>query len=109
LQKAFEAMKDALASVKSNDDDHSMMGSKGARTLEQIKQMSKPTHAEGAESSQQAAHQAQCKENSGKVPYYFRCKTKGDAIESCFVAMHCEICDSRDHFKPRCPMGKETK
>jgi hypothetical protein len=83
-------MKDALVSVKSNADDHGVVGSKGARTLEQIKQMSKPAHAEGAESSQQAANQAQRKENSGKVSYCFRCKTKGHAIESCFATMHCD-------------------
>jgi hypothetical protein len=98
----------ASASSKTNVD-HSVICSKEVGTLEQIKQMSKLTHAEGAESTQQKTHQAQCKEISGKVPYCFRCKTKGLAIESCFATMHCDICDSKDHFKPRCPKFRATK
>jgi hypothetical protein len=71
--------------------------------------MTRPTHAEGAESSQQAAQQEQRKEISGKMPYCFHCKTKGHAIEACFASMHYEICESKDHFKPRCPKFRATK
>jgi polynucleotide 5'-kinase involved in rRNA processing len=79
LQKAFEAMKEATASSKALVVDHSVPGSKGVESLEMIQNMSKPTHVESVETSQQATHQALCKENNGKVPYCFHCKTKGHA------------------------------
>jgi polynucleotide 5'-kinase involved in rRNA processing len=79
LQKAFEAMKEATASSKALVVDHSVPGSKGVESLEMIQNMSKPTHVESVETSQQATHQTLCKENNGKVPYCFHCKTKGHA------------------------------
>jgi hypothetical protein len=48
-------------------------------------------------------------EINGKVSYYFHCKTKAHAIEACFATMHCDICDSKDHFKPRCPKFRASK
>jgi hypothetical protein len=102
-------MKEVMTSNKVPADRHSVPGGNGAGSLEQIQNMSKPTHVEGAEASHQAAHQAPHKENTGKVPYCFRCKTKGHAIESCNTTMHCEICDIRDHFKSQCTKFQTVK
>jgi hypothetical protein len=60
---------------------------------------------EGPESSKQAGNRGL----SGKVPYCFRCKTKGHAIEVCHAMMFCDICASHDHVRPRCPKFRTPK
>jgi uncharacterized 2Fe-2S/4Fe-4S cluster protein (DUF4445 family) len=62
--------------------------------------------ADGAESSRQAAAR---KEGMGKNPYCFRCKTKGHVIEECHAIMYCDICESLDHSRVRCPKYRPVK
>jgi hypothetical protein len=109
LQQAFEAIKDVQASSTTQDSKPNPLEKKPSVQLETIEKLSKSTQVEEPESSQQAAHQINRKEGGGKVPYCFRCKTKGHAIESCDASMYCEICDSRDHLKPRFPNFRAVK
>jgi hypothetical protein len=57
------------------------------------------TMAEVPESSKQGEFRGGC----GKVPYCYRCKTKGHAIEVCHENMYYDICASHDHVQPRYP------
>jgi hypothetical protein len=57
------------------------------------------------ESSKNAAW----KESNGKVPYCFRCKTKGHVIAECHTAMYCDICESQDHIRQRHPKFRAVK
>jgi hypothetical protein len=109
LQKALEAMKEVSAAGNAPTADQGKSGAKGVSSLEQISHMSKPAHVGGAESSHQGVNQPPRKENSDKISYCFRCKTKGHAIESCKASMYCIICDSRDQFKPHCTMYRTVK
>jgi hypothetical protein len=76
-------------------------------TGEPVEELSKPLlMQDGAESSKQGATR---KEGSGKSPYYFQCKTKGHAIEECHTCMFCDICESPDHIRLRCPKLRAVK
>jgi hypothetical protein len=73
---------------------------KGKSKLQQFEKLTKPTETqEMLESSQQAAR----RDSGDKMPYCYRCKTKGHTIEVCHAEMFCDICESRDHIKPKCP------
>jgi hypothetical protein len=105
LHKAFDAMKETQTSKSLQLEGSAIsVEKKSATMLEVMDAMSKPTQVELPESSKQAVGQLNRKESGGKVPYCFRCKTKGHVIESCHAPIHCEFCDSLDHIKPRCLM-----
>jgi hypothetical protein len=36
-------------------------------------------------------------------------RQKGHAIEECHAEMHCDICERRDHIRPRCPKFRVAK
>jgi hypothetical protein len=72
--------------------------------IEHIKKMSKPTSTENPETSKAA--QKQC---SGKVPYCWRCYTKGHGASDCHVIMYCPICDCNEHTKICCPKWRADK
>jgi hypothetical protein len=42
----------------------------------------------------ESSKKAEIRGGSGKVPYCYRCKTKGHAIEVCHATMYCDICAS---------------
>jgi hypothetical protein len=60
---------------------------------------------DGPESSKQAEGRGL----SGKMPYWYHCKTKGHAIEVCHAPLFCDICASHDHVRLRCPKFQATK
>jgi hypothetical protein len=109
LQKAFEALKE-MGNVKPQQEGvGSVWGDKGktAATPEVIEHLSTANPCQDIpESSYKAAAR---KEGGGKVAYCFRSKTKGHAIEECHAEMYCDICESRDHIRPRCPKFRAAK
>lgn len=79
---------------------------KSQATFQHIEKLSSANETqEVPESSQQAAR----KDSGGKLPYCYRCKAKGHAVEVCHVELFCEICESRDHIKARCPKYRAEK
>jgi hypothetical protein len=105
LLKAFESMKGTSATPSHNASSGIPEGEKGKSKVEPFVNPSKATNEDVSESSAQAAR----RESGGKIPYCFRCKTKGHAIEDCHAEMFCEICESRDHIKPRSPKFRADK
>jgi hypothetical protein len=108
LQQAFELMSDSKG-AKQQGDEGACAEPKGKEvtTIDSGDKVPKSQPAaDGAESSRQAAAR---KEGIGKNPYCFRCKTKGHAIEECHASMYCDICESLDHFRVRCPKYRAVK
>lgn len=72
--------------------------------LEKISNISKPTSTnEKPESSTQGEKkEVEKKDNNGKLPYCYRCLTKGHAMKDCDAEMYCEICVSKAHITDRC-------
>lgn len=63
----------------------------GHTKIDLFKEIAKPSYGEQApESSAQGA----IKE---KVPFCFRCKTKGHHMQECTTSMYCDICDVVTH------------
>ena len=98
LQQAFAEKHAAPAG------DEAVDKGKGNK-LENIAKMSKPTSSEIPESSVQA----EAKENGGKVPYCYRCLTKGHVIKDCIEIFYCDICDCDKHSRERCPLFRQAK
>jgi hypothetical protein len=92
LLNAFESMKGTSATPSHNASSGIPQGEKGKSKVEPFVNPSKATNEDVPESSAQAAGT----ESGDKIPYCFRCKTKGHA------EMFCEICESRDHIKHHC-------
>jgi hypothetical protein len=106
LQQAFEAMSNNSDGMKNQVEENSAKG-KAVAMIEPVEEVPKPLLlADGAESSHQGAAG---KEGSGKSPYCFRCKTKWHAIEECHARMFCDICESPDHVRLRCPKFRAVK
>jgi hypothetical protein len=100
LQQAFEAMKGSSGQNKNEADGTQLNKGKTVSDPEPALQQSKGiVTADVPESSKQA----KIRGSSGKVPYCYRCKTKGHAIEVCHAPMYCDICALQDHVRPRCP------
>jgi hypothetical protein len=98
-------MKGTNATTSHNASSCIPEGEKGKSKFEPFVNPSKATNEDVPESSAQAAR----RESIGKIPYYFRCKTKAHAIEDCHAEIFCKICESRDHIKPRCPKFRVDK
>jgi hypothetical protein len=109
LQRAFEAMKKEQ-NKKSTQQEGAAVAADGKGKAEMkpepVDHVPKAmTGSDIPKSSKNAAR----KESSVKVPYCFYCKTKGHAIEECHAARYCDICESQDHVKPRCPKFRAIK
>jgi hypothetical protein len=64
----------------------------------------------GGKGSTEASQQKPpAKETSGKVPYCYRCLTKGHRQEECFAQICCDICKNSAHNTDHCPKFRETK
>jgi hypothetical protein len=107
LQQAFELLSDTKSATHQGDVgvDAETKGKEVAVELGDKVLISQPS-ADGVESSRQAAAR---KEGMGKNPYCFRCKTKEHAIEEWHASMYCDICESLDHFRVRCPKYRAVK
>jgi hypothetical protein len=57
----------------------------------------------------ESSKQGEIRGGSGKVPYCYRCKTKGHANEVCHASMYCDVCASHDHVRPRCPKFRAVR
>lgn len=75
----------------------------GEANLEKIPKMSNPTDI--PESSEQGAS----REGNGKVPYCYRCLTKGHTMDGCKIELYCDICDGHAHNTDRCPRYRAAK
>jgi hypothetical protein len=106
LQQAFEAMRDP--SVESRKDVVSEGTDKGkvAMDVDKSEKEAKPASAVDVP---ELSKQGEVRGSSGKIPYCFRCKTKGHAIKVCHANMYCDICASHDHVRPRCPIFRAVR
>jgi hypothetical protein len=105
MKQAFEALSIALNVPNMLSEDSSTKG-KATVMIESIEDLSKPSMADGAESSRQGRAR---KEGNGKSSYCFCCKTKGHAIKECHENMFCDICESMNHVRLRCPKVRVVK
>jgi len=44
-----------------------------------------------------------------KPKFCFRCFTKGHATADCQASVFCEVCESEEHVKQKCPITKAPK
>jgi hypothetical protein len=76
----------------------SNLGPHRSSRLETINEISKPSHLDDqvGSSTLQVVKE--------KVPFYFRCKTKGHQLSECIIELFCEVCDVKTHLTSKCPV-----
>lgn len=89
LRQAFVAMQGAVPSQILGQGANDAEVNTSTRKEENVDSIPKPgPSADKPESSVQGAMKG-----SSKVPYCYRCYTKGHKMEDCIVQLYCEICD----------------
>ena len=100
LQQAFVAMQGVVPTQTLGQQATAAEVNTSTHQAEKADPLSKATPiADKPESSAQGAMKG-----SGKVPYCYRCYTKGHKMEDCTAELYCEICDCTEHAMTRCPM-----